>query len=245
MSGSTTQQWLIRTVLLMGTLAMVSLSLMARDYLVQPDTLPLKKIKVQGELRHLDRQELIDTVAAAIDGGFFIVDIDAIKDEVESLPWVEKASIRRHWPDTLAMTVVEQQPFARWGKGALVNPMGQIFTPKQLQVTAKATLFGPDNRAEAVVAFYKQVVKQVQLLGLSVKRMGMDRRQEWSFILDNDLKVVLGHEQSAIRLQRFFDSYPLLVSAGKTPIRIDMRYGHGLSVLWREDDVADAERGNT
>ena len=53
--------------------------------------------------------------------GFFAVDLEAAQTAVAHLPWVERAEVRKRWPDVLEVQVIEHMPFARWGADRLLS----------------------------------------------------------------------------------------------------------------------------
>jgi cell division protein FtsQ len=73
-------------------------------------------------------------VAAADLSGQPLVDVNPgqVASRVEALPWVARATVTRHWPDTLTVTVVERVPVAvveSPGHGAvLVDSSGHILS---------------------------------------------------------------------------------------------------------------------
>ena len=38
---------------------------------------------------------------------------------MDALPWVERADVRKQWPDTLEVQLQEHEPFAFWGQDRL------------------------------------------------------------------------------------------------------------------------------
>lgn len=237
---SQARPYLVAGVLGSVVLAVLVAGLQLRSYLLHPSTLPVKSIQVKGELRHLDRAVLQQTVADAIDGGFFAVDIDGIHEQVRELSWVDRVSVRRVWPDKLIMQVTEQKPFARWGKKALVNPRGDVFKPEQSHKGELISLYGPEGSAKRVVAFYKELAAQLAAHQLKAKRVGLDERREWVVDLYGGLKIMLGQVNPGVRFQRFMAVYPSLAMTGKEPKRIDLRYEHGFAV-YGEKSVAKTE----
>ena len=59
--------------------------------------------------------------------GFFAVRLQDAQDAVEKLPWVERAEVRKRWPDVMDIEVVEHKPFARWGADRLLSVHGKLF----------------------------------------------------------------------------------------------------------------------
>ena len=105
-------------VLITILLAMMSL---AKHWLSDPYRFPLEVVEVKGDFRYLDKQRLQDAVAAHVEGGFFTVDVNAIRTAAEQLPWVYKAAVKRVWPATLRISIEEQQAIARWGEQGYLN----------------------------------------------------------------------------------------------------------------------------
>ncbi|MGD9163991.1 MAG: FtsQ-type POTRA domain-containing protein, partial [Chromatiales bacterium] len=128
--------WWIRVRRSLPPLLLAGLLLTVLGLLIQqasdPQVLPVRVVGVDGEIVHLDRQRLESTVAGAVEGSFFSVDLPRIRDKLEQLPWIESASVRRIWPDTLRVRVVEQVPLAFWGEDGLVNQRGEVFRPAKL-----------------------------------------------------------------------------------------------------------------
>ena len=53
------------------------------------------------------------------------IDLDATRARIDRLPWVQRASVSRHWPGTVRLAVVERTPVAIAGEGSgavLIGP---------------------------------------------------------------------------------------------------------------------------
>ena len=81
---------------------------------------PLSKLRVQGELARVQPAQLQAAVLPYARRGFFAVRLEEAKRAVEQLPWVERAEVRKRWPDVLEVRITEHKPFARWGKDRLL-----------------------------------------------------------------------------------------------------------------------------
>src|SRR5688572_26660450 len=55
---------------------------------------PLRVASVHGELRHLDRQAIQDALDGQVVGNFFAVDLEAVRNAFQALPWVRRVEIR-------------------------------------------------------------------------------------------------------------------------------------------------------
>lgn len=71
----------------------------------------LDRVEVSGGARTTD-QALLE--AAALVPGTAMTDLDlgAARDRIELLPWVDHATVKRHWPNSVRISVDEREPFA-------------------------------------------------------------------------------------------------------------------------------------
>lgn len=205
------------------------------SYTADPQQQPIRMIRVTGEFRHLDRARIQRVVAEAIDGGFYTADMERIRAQVRDMPWVDQVSIRRVWPDTLVMDVVEQLPFARWGERALVNPRGEVFDAAGIEPPAGLVrLYGPDGTAPQVMEFYRWARPGLESAGLPIAALGIDARREWTLRTTQGIEINLGQHEASRRLVRLVASAAgLSTDPGRRPQRVDLRYEHGFAVRWQ------------
>lgn len=113
-----------------------------------PSLVRIDSVQVYGDLHWVDRQRLNEAVKPYLDSNFFSADLNAIKQAVESLPWVQSASVRRSWPNQLQVVIREQHAVARWKDQVLINEQGQLFHPGHIpdELSRKLVqLNGPQN----------------------------------------------------------------------------------------------------
>lgn len=96
---------------LLFVISVASLLAMGLMKLNDPQLLPIQKVRAQGAFIHLTEAMLL-TRAGNIKGGYFNIDVSAVQENIESLAWVDKAYVRRTWPDTLMISVTEQNATA-------------------------------------------------------------------------------------------------------------------------------------
>ena len=225
--------WLAGLLLLVvGVGAVVHLG---QHYLSQPGRLPLRVVEINGDFIHLEPAAIEAQVAGAIDGGFFTVDMQKVRDAVREMPWVAEVSVRRVWPDMLRMHVTEQVPLARWGEDALVNLHGEVFRPQpMIDPQELPRLDGAPQDAPEVVNLYLLLRSALVNSELQVRQMELNRRGEWSVAFADGLSVMFGGGDVVSRMRDFFKVYPQLrAQASREPERIDMRYEHGFAVRWK------------
>lgn len=212
--------------------------------MTDPATTPIESVKVSGAFRHVDAQAVSKVVAAQTQHeGFFTVDLHDVEAAVRILPWLYAASVRREWPNTLHVTVTEQQAVARWRDGGLVNPVGEVFKPEASSYPAGLPLFrGPGDSGAVLVKKYHEISKQLQGLALQIDELVLDDRRSLSLLLNQSLTVMIGRSDQQERLQRLVRFFPKVSMAAPAPIeRIDLRYTNGFAVRFKPI-ASDASR---
>ena len=216
----------------------------AAKWLTDPDVTPLKVARIEGEFRYMKRADLERAVAGVTQGGFFTADVQAVTEAAEALPWVAKASVRRVWPDAIHVWVVEQSPLGRWKEDGLINPDGEVFSPKGVKVKLKLPLLaGPEGSGKVVIEKYWLARTKLQSLGLNIVRLELSKRRAWRLHLENGAVIKLGVEDFAGRLQRFANVYPTLEAKWKEKLEaVDLRYANGMAVKWENRLVGKASQ---
>ena len=227
----------VRTLTGLLLIAMlVSIVSFARLWVSDPYRFPLEVVEVKGDFRYQDKQQLQQAVAPHVEGGFFTVDVSAIRTAAEDLPWVYKAAVKRVWPATLRIYIEEQQVTARWGEQGYLNRKGEPFFPQQLNRSLKLpVLAGPEGHERKVLDNYQRVTKTLAPLGLQVSRMELDGRRAWHLQVGDDVLLELGRVDTRERLQRFIRAWPTVFADRFEELRrVDLRYSNGFSVYWQK-----------
>ena len=132
--------------------------LLGMHWLSDPYRFPLSVVEVKGDFKYLGKEQLQLAVMPCMEGGFFTVDVAAIREAAEQLPWVHKASVQRIWPATLRLEIEEQQPVARWGPLGFLNSAGESFTPGETGVSIELpALAGPAGQEQKVLESFRQI----------------------------------------------------------------------------------------
>lgn len=203
------------------------------SWFMNPATLPVKVVRIDGELKYLQKAELENAVASVVTGGFFNIDLKSIMTRARGLPWVDEVSIKRVWPDTVVMEITERVAIARWGDKQLVTASGEVFLPNGLMPEGLPVLNGLESRAVEVVEIFKREKQRFAALGLGIARLQVNKRGAWSITFENDLKIEIGRADIEKRLQRLAKNFAAIIKRGN-PEYIDLRYRHGMAVAWKK-----------
>jgi cell division protein FtsQ len=161
-------------------------------WMMKPATLPIKQVHIEGKLLRLDTLRLQELVTDKVRGGFFNIDVAAIRNALVALPWVNDVSVHRIWPDGLRVIVNEQTASVRWNETGLLNEQGDYFSPEKESFPQDLPLLeGPEESQKLLLERFN-LLKQTY--GLSVVRLQLNERRAWKFELENGLSVVLGRK---------------------------------------------------
>ena len=145
------------------------------------------------------------TIAAALGlaqgQSIFDVDLRAARRRLMALDWIADADVRRRYPDSISIKVVEKVPFALWRAPDglyVVDRSGEIITSRNLPAFAKfPKLVGPgaNHGAEIVdaIAAHRGLAARVSVM----QRIG-DRR--WNLVLDDGVTVKLPEKDWRVQL---------------------------------------------
>lgn len=212
------------------------------QYLLPYVDRPIGRVSVSGELSYINQQVVQQRLAPFVTGASFLsVDLDGMRRELEGMPWIARAEVRRIWPDQVVIRLEEQLPVARWGDGALLNNQGQAFTPRDLDnYESLPQLVGPPRAQERVMQQYQMLSQMLRPLGFAITRLEMRDRGSW-FLRANEsssgqsIELALGRDHLVEKMRRFIAVYDKTLKEQIANIaRIDLRYPNGMAVAWRE-----------
>jgi cell division protein FtsQ len=190
---------------------------------------PLREVRVEGELAHVNREQVKLIVARHLNGNFFTVDLEKTRNAFQKLPWARNVNIRRRWPDKLEVTIEEHQELARWGNIALVNTYGELF-----QAASDSDLpvfYGPGDGVAEVAQHYSTYSQILAAAGITIAQLALTPRRAWQIRTDQDMVIELGREQMAARLEKFASVYQTTLSGSGANVRYaDLRYPNGFAV---------------
>jgi cell division protein FtsQ len=228
----------VARVLSWGALGLLAYG--ATGWLAAQPWFALKTIEVKTPVTHVTEAQIRLVAERQVRGTFFTVDLERVRNSLETLPWVREARVERRWPDTLVVSLVEHVPMARWNDNALVNDVGSVFVAAVTRRLPR--LSGPEDSSAEVVAAFRRHQAALAPLGMTIAELRLSPRRAWRIRLDNGMTLALGREQTDARLARFVALYPRLFVAHPAgpgsampservePVVVDLRYPDGFAV---------------
>lgn len=216
-------------------LGLVQITSGVRQWLVENKDAQIKHLTVLGHPQYTDEKAIIEAIKKADLSSFFDLDVKHVQHLVQALPWVATASVRKQWPNTLQVYVVEHHAVAIWNSDLLLNQSGEVFEASSDKLTEQLPqLYGPEGtELEAWVAF-KQLDEMLKVNNFKLTSLALSERFSWQLWLDNGLRLKLGRKEKAKRVQRFIDVYPRMEKRADAQVDVvDLRYDTGLAVSWK------------
>jgi cell division protein FtsQ len=225
--------WLNRIIILTGAGVVLVAAMQAY---VSLQAIPVQRVLVTGELTHTRTELIQDMIQPALVGGFLHADLQRIRQQLEELPWIYRATVQRRWPSALEIDVVEQLPIARWGEDAFLNHEGEVFQPDDSNAWQSLPLLqGPEGTARRLMAGYQRILEILAPLHLEVTELALDERGQLEVVLQGGMRLLLGSEDFLERMHRFVALYrgQLARRAGEVE-RVDLRYETGVAVAFAD-----------
>lgn len=209
-------------------------------WLEDEQQLPVQKVIFSGQ-----RSVLVDSQMEALirknqKGSFFALDVNKVHQLLEDMPWVYRASVRKRWPSSLHIYLVEQAPVAIWNDDFLLNTQGDIFDGDAANKKL-AQLFGPGGSEKTALTGFNAMQSLLSSTGLTINQLFLSERFAWRVELSNGIRLNIGRQQFIDRLQNFIDVFPLLQAQNKAINYIDLRYDIGLAVGWQKNNKKEQE----
>ena len=229
--------WVTITVVLLMT------GVVLADQLFRPGRFTIERIHIHGNSARVDAQTVERTAWLALIGNYFTADLEEIENALVHLPGVYQAAVRRHWPDTLEISITEAGAIALWyaTDGSALESRDYVNLPPDSNITLQPVLRSPTADRHTVIDAFLDLVSSLALLDLEVKKLSIDEAGNWMVVLQSaslqipvELEIVVGRGNPVRKVDQFvavFDS----VLQGRLPDieRVDMRYDGGFAVQWR------------
>lgn len=203
----------------------------------------LSYIMITGKRYYTTNSDIYNVIQQLDALGTFITqDVNIIQNQIECLPWVQQVSVRKKWPDTLKIHIVEHIPVAFWNDSQIISVAGKIFNisfkENQDDNLSIPVLYGPEGNILKVLTYYymfDEILKKS--VKLQIKSLKMDMRNSWQLVLKDNMYVKLGRKNVIERLNYFIKIYPILLhkineNNSKYIDYVDLRYTSGFAVKW-------------
>jgi cell division protein FtsQ len=245
---------LARVAVAVGFLAFAGYRVLG--YALVADALTVSRITVTGN-QQLSSGEVLSLLAGMRGVGMVTLDLDAWRDELLALPWVEDVTLRRVLPSTVAVTVSEREPMAvgrlegevyliDW-RGGLIDLFGPNYASLDLPLvdgldahgTEGSPVVDPD-RAALAARLLAEVSTRPALASRISQVDVIDLHDAVVILKDDTVLVRVGEERFVERLESYLDLVPALSERVPDIDYVDLRFDERVYVRPLERDGFDA-----
>ena len=209
---------------------LLSFSLIFVIYLIDRSKLFEPKIawEINGELVS-DAQRYEDLVKPLIQNKY-LLNLNQIKEKLRESAWVSDAQAQRVFWNQIKVSIQEHDVAMRWNAAGYISSKGVLFKPNlTVKTDAPIGIFDETNVAESYSDFrqYQAILEPVKIS--IFKRTSIDE-----LTLENNIKIILGHQKQKERLEIFVKSFEKLKKYKKIRTRgiFDMRYPNGFALSY-------------
>ena len=200
---------------------------------------PISKVRIENQWQHIREEEVSWLLAEFMGAGFFNFDMDGVKRILEKHSWVQHATIKKLWPESISLHITEEVAIAQWGHSQLLNQNGETFKPIGIEsLNALPLLNGPEESQLRVMEQYQAISQLLLPSALRLTGLTLTLRGSWELVLNEELTVAAGRTDVFEKLQRFVEFY-----AGQPATRtvgyrsIDLRYDNGIAIKSASDKI--------
>lgn len=207
---------------------------------------PIARIGIAGKLTFTQPEHVERVIEPYVSTRFFQVDLEGLRQELEALPWIAHAQVRRVWPDEVEIVLSEYLPIARWGEDALLNNRGDAYPFEAIERYQQLPqLLGPERARQTMMQQYQVINQMLRPRGFAIVRLELRERGSWFATLEareggQRIELLLGRDHVVEKVRRFLTIHDkTLKNRIENIARIDLRYANGLAVTW----LTQAEAG--
>ncbi len=202
--------------------------------------LAITEVKITGQ-SETSEVAVLDRLDIGQFPSLLTFDVESAKARVELLPWVEHATLKKLFPNTLEVSIAERTPFAMWqhdGEVSLVDEDGKVITDAVDERYAKLPFVVGAGAGSRVREFVDLIAGAPDIAG-RVRAGVLISERRWNVVLDNGIELLLPAEKPAAALATVaaLDAEKNLLS--RQIVAVDFRLPGQMIVRLNEEGVAD------
>ncbi len=201
---------------------------------------PVRDVRVDAKFVGLSATDVWPYVQEVIGEDLLAIDLPAFAERLEQHPWVEKVQLRRVWPDSLIIDVVEPEPFAHWkglkGEQGFVTQSGVAL--EAAGTPALGLVYEGDTAgAEAFLQWQKALSQSLDGTEWELLVITKSEFDQWRATLagadEISIEFRFGERWDETIWERFEQAWAAGLQERKKEIAyIDLRYRGGMAVGW-------------
>lgn len=167
------------------------------QYIVKYKINSLNSVVIKGDVTHNDITSIRNRMNLNLTGNFYNIDLIKAKKTFESITWVNKAIVKRVYPNHIEVKLSEFKPKAIWGNREdlkLVDDLGVVFdiNAEESEYEQMPQFIGSDGQSKVMLEMYKSLSIALIPLQYKLKILELNARGSWIVILESGAHIELG-----------------------------------------------------
>ncbi len=199
------------------------------------------KLVVNGNL-NLDINVLQARLATQLGNSLFSFKVDAAREEVLNDPWVQSATVRKVYPDTIVVDVVERKPVALWqskGEVHLISRDGFVISqagPKHMNLPQVV-----GEGANMAAAEFLSVISRFPVISQKASAYVRVAGRRWNVRINDGPQVLLPEANWQVALSELQNLQEKKELLDRDVVQVDMRLADRL-VIKLDPDAAEIRK---
>ncbi len=201
----------------------------------------IKELVLVAPFEHVNEAQVRLSLQGVFPNGFIYLDITEVKNRLMLMPMVAQVEVEKVWPETLKVTIQEEQPVAIWNAKNMLSQSGHVL-PLALAELELPQLQGNEGESRLVMQHFQLFNHwgkrhQLNLTGLSNSASG------WLLSFEHQVEIWLDNARAMQGLQQLENVlHQFKINRIQS---IDMRYEQGFAVAWKEQAQSVPDKKET
>ena len=197
---------------------------------------PIKNISIESKMINVNKDDVFEKSKNYLNSkSFFNFKINILKKEIEEVPWVKSADIRRVYPGEIKIYIEEHIPIAIWNNESYMNNIGDIFFIHDIKKNLPI-ISSNQSGNKIMFEYFSLLLKYIsdENFDIKIKKIEENDIRSLSAYLSSGIIVKFGSKDIRGKILTFIKVYKTLNTSDLEKIRyIDMRYSNGFSIGWK------------
>ncbi|PLA75161.1 hypothetical protein CYQ88_02750 [Hydrogenovibrio sp. SC-1] len=195
-------------------------------------TSTLSKVQLKGSVEQVSQAQVQEVVEPYMGKSFWRVDLERLHADLVRMEWVYQAQVTRRWPNQLRVELIEQTPVARWQDEGLLNQLGEIFYPHQIDPFQQLVkLDGNPLNAASILQTLSDFQQQFSQLGWHIEKLSQQPDRSWQLDFLSGIRLLVDDTDQKSKIDRFMRAFAKTDPALRKFAQVyDLRYSNGFVI---------------
>ena len=211
---------------------MMMVSFLYKEVLILFDA-PVAQVIITGERKYISDDDIYN-ILNDVDNQYLVKsDLQVLRSQLSSLSWVKNVIVRKSWPNKLLLLFEEFEPKMMWNEYYIdVNDtLFFVAESQRIDLSILPIIKSPSIMRDNAILMWHKLLPLLKLPDIALKQLIVNERMNWTLILDNGVKVILGRDSDVIpeKVLLLNQVFPILSKDNQFNY-IDLRYPSSLVI---------------